>query len=640
MFKKIFSFSNVTLVVALALSSIAAWYSIIGLAAIFAGAVVPIIIMGGALELAKITTTVWLRKYWTRCAWIMKVYLVTAVVALALLTSMGIFGFLSKAHIDQGIGTGDVSAKVSLIDERIKTERDNIEVARNALAQMDSQVNNVMNKGDSERSAERSVQIRRQQAQERGRIQKDIEIANQKIAKLNEERAPIATELRKVEAEVGPIKYIAAMIYGDNPDQNVLERAVRWVIILLVIVFDPLAIMLVIAANQSKDWDKIIWKEESEAEFHARIKDELAETLKDLEPTLKELERDASEKIIEEEKTIEEEVIEPEVIAIVEEIKVEPTEEVKQPDASYNIKNDLYGKINLNASYNIDIQKPEIDPTVLAEDEVTKFIKDVIPEYEPDDGPLTDEQLEQIRKSVEEGPNKLGQVVEQSFLIAEPTADDATFDASHNELTVDSIITVDAGTTVDSGTTVDAELTVDSVVEDIPIVETGPDYEAIRLPGGEWVQTGPQFEKKQPRKKNIKTDNVTTELFKTIGDDYVEYEGKRMHQRVLKSMRPDLFGLEEDTARKIGTDFGTAFPTHSLVGDTFVRVDTIPNRVFKFNGVKWIEINRSNSDTHLTNPEYLQHLIEKIASGEYDPDLLTENEQDAISNHIKDPTKD
>jgi hypothetical protein len=131
MFKKLFGFSNLTLLVALILSTIAAWYSIIGLTAIFAGAVIPIIIMGSALELAKITTTVWLRKYWKRCSWIIKLYLVPAVIALAILTSMGIFGFLSKAHLDQGVPTGDIAAKVALFDEKIKTERDNIETSRN-----------------------------------------------------------------------------------------------------------------------------------------------------------------------------------------------------------------------------------------------------------------------------------------------------------------------------------------------------------------------------------------------------------------------------------------------------------------------------------------------------------------------------
>lgn len=251
---KFLSLPNTTLTVALALSAVAAYYSIIGLTAIFAGAVIPIVVMGVILEIAKITTTVWLRTFWKQCGWVMKSYLVPAVIVLALITSMGIFGFLSKSHLDQGVPTGDVAAKVSLLDEKIKTQRENITSARAALAQMDLQVNNVITKGDTEKSAERSVQIRRQQAGERGKLQKEIETANNTIAKLNEERAPISSQLRKVEAEVGPIKYIAALIYGDNPDQNILEKAVRWVIILLVLVFDPLAIALILAANQSKFW--------------------------------------------------------------------------------------------------------------------------------------------------------------------------------------------------------------------------------------------------------------------------------------------------------------------------------------------------------------------------------------------------
>ena len=104
------------------------------------------------------------------------------------------------------------------------------------------------------RPPERAVQIRRQQAKERSALQKEISDAQNRIAQLNEERAPIAAENRKVEAEVGPIKYIAALIYGDNPDGNLLERAVRWVIILIVFVFDPLALTLVLAAQSSFEW--------------------------------------------------------------------------------------------------------------------------------------------------------------------------------------------------------------------------------------------------------------------------------------------------------------------------------------------------------------------------------------------------
>ena len=122
--RKIFSFPTLTLIVALTLSAIAAWYSILGLTAIFAAAVIPIIIMGGSLEVAKVVTTVWLHRYWDRAGWVLKMYLIPAVVALAFLTSMGIFGFLSKAHSDQELVSGDVGAKVAVYDEKIKTARD------------------------------------------------------------------------------------------------------------------------------------------------------------------------------------------------------------------------------------------------------------------------------------------------------------------------------------------------------------------------------------------------------------------------------------------------------------------------------------------------------------------------------------
>jgi hypothetical protein len=267
--RKIFSLSTLALITALTLSSIAAWYSVVGLTAIFAAAVIPIIIMGGSLEVAKVVTTVWLHRYWDRCRWLMKTYLTGAVIVLALVTSMGIFGFLSKAHMDQGIPTGDVAAQIALIDEKIaiqreliKSERENIESARRALSQMDAQVSARLDRGTTEAGAERSVQIRAQQRRDRQAYAKEIDEAQNRIEKSNAniqalslEKAPLATQFRKIEAEVGPIKYIAALIYGDNPDNATLERAVRWVIILLIFVFDPLALMLVIAAISSYKWE-------------------------------------------------------------------------------------------------------------------------------------------------------------------------------------------------------------------------------------------------------------------------------------------------------------------------------------------------------------------------------------------------
>jgi hypothetical protein len=263
MVKKYFTFSHFTLAVALSISAIAAWYSVIGLTAIFAGAVIPIIIMGSILEIAKITTTAWLHRYWKYAGKALKTYLTCAVVVLALLTSMGIFGLLSKAHLEQGVVGGDVQSQVALLDEKIKTQRDNIELARKALSQMDAQVEQRLIRGDSESSAERAVQIRRQQGPERTKLQNEIAAAQDIISKLNEERAPIASQLRKVTAEVGPIRYIASLVYGDNPDANTLERAVRWVTILIVLVFDPLAIILIIAAQTSIQWERKIQMQES-----------------------------------------------------------------------------------------------------------------------------------------------------------------------------------------------------------------------------------------------------------------------------------------------------------------------------------------------------------------------------------------
>ena len=249
----------------IAISLVAIYYSVMGLTAIFAAAVVPIIIMGTILEIAKLVTTVWLKQNWNRAPISLKAYLSVAVLVLMLITSMGIFGFLSKAHLDQGVPTGDVAAKVALLDEKIKTERDNIDAARKALAQMDASFEQTMSRSTSEQGADKAVAIRKSQAKERASLQKDIATAQTNITKLNEERAPIASELRKVEAEVGPIKYIAALIYGENPDQNILEKAVTWVIITIIFVFDPLAVLLLLASQYSFAWtrnDKKDWSSE------------------------------------------------------------------------------------------------------------------------------------------------------------------------------------------------------------------------------------------------------------------------------------------------------------------------------------------------------------------------------------------
>lgn len=249
-------FGYLTLAVAFFLSVVAAYYSVLGLVAIFSAAVIPVMIMGGALETGKVIAAMWLHRNWHRAPWTYKVYLLPSLLALMLLTSMGTFGYLSKAHSDQSLVSGDVTSKIAIYDEKIRISRENIDANRAALKQLDAAVDQIMGRSTTESGAERSVQIRRQQAPERQRLIREIEAEQKKISNLNEERAPIAAEVRKVEAEVGPIKYIAALIYGDNPESNLLESAVRWVIILIVIVFDPLAIVLILAGTRHLEWER------------------------------------------------------------------------------------------------------------------------------------------------------------------------------------------------------------------------------------------------------------------------------------------------------------------------------------------------------------------------------------------------
>jgi hypothetical protein len=485
--RKIFSFPTLTLLVALTLSAIAAWYSVLGLTAIFAAAVIPIIIMGGSLEVAKVVTTVWLHKYWDRSGWKLKLYLIPAVVALAFLTSMGIFGFLSKAHSDQTLVSGDVGAKVELIDERIKISRENIAMNQVALEQMNNQVDQLLGRTDDDKGANRAVQVRRQQARERNRLNNEIEAEQVKIAKLSEEAAPIRAEIRKIEAEVGPIKYIAAMIYGDNPDSNLLERAVRWMIILIVMVFDPLALVLVLAAQSSYRW----------------LDDDLRNRKKE---------------------------------------------------------EDEFKEVFLNTELDEDASK-FLDETL-----------DDMPHETAYDDPKEDENVSETIQ-----PND----IQPNVVVREDVPDTPTSDA---------------------------------------------------VPSGSSVA---QSEARESRSREEPTAVVKTEGVTLQESDggYVSFEGKSVSKSALQGMRPDLF-LQVDSVNQSNTNFGTNFPKFAKKGDIFVRVDLLPNKVFKFSGDKWIEVNKDLTDTYLYDEEYIRYLVTKIETNEYDVELLSNNERLQIEHYL------
>lgn len=230
---------------ALVLSSVAGWYSIIGLTAIFSGTFWPIIIMGSILEVSKIVTASWLYRNWSTTPLLLKTYLTSAVVVLMFITSMGIFGFLSKAHIDQQVqlDTG-VQAQVEIIDTQIKSKELDLSDVQKQIEQIDSAVQKLTESGQAKtslREAERQKKARDQLVVKRDAIVNETNT-------LKTEKIKLSNEVKKLEAEVGPLKYIADLIYT-NADTNQLEKAVRWLIILLVLVFDPLAVLLLIAAN-------------------------------------------------------------------------------------------------------------------------------------------------------------------------------------------------------------------------------------------------------------------------------------------------------------------------------------------------------------------------------------------------------
>jgi len=240
-----------TFLTAIALSGVAGYYSVIGLAAIFPGSYLPVIIMGSVLEASKLVTVSWLYNNWKQCPILIKTYLCMAVTILMLITSMGIFGFLSKAHLEHSSDNAPLLNKLAILDEKIKTEKENVDANRKILKQYDEIVDQTMGRTTDEKGTDKAQAIRRTQQKDRSRILQEINQSQTTIAGYSEERAPLSNELKKTEADVGPIKYIAALLYSETVNVDILDKAVRLVILLIIVVFDPLAVLLLIAANMS-----------------------------------------------------------------------------------------------------------------------------------------------------------------------------------------------------------------------------------------------------------------------------------------------------------------------------------------------------------------------------------------------------
>jgi len=691
------------LFVALALSGIAAYYSIIGLTAIFAAAVIPIIVMGGVLEVAKLACTVWLHQNWQRARFVMKLYLVPAVAVLMFITSMGIFGFLSKSHIEQSaMGTEQIE-QVKVIDDKLlraqaKVERWNTEIGRlnrgetsgridglitreqdridkankriqpqidaenskvkglrlqadkeiaqqnkrlgdaqkrtsadiaiaeKRLAQLDKDVAAYTSQGTTTGgvftadvdNVKKGNQLRASQKPERDALEKaiakakrteigvaskvqreitninkrlagqikvvdanvakirtgitkTIDSANANIAKytleagssnknvdvrikelelnieniqpqidgLREEKFVFEKQYRQFEAEVGPVKYIAQLIYGDNPDQNLLESAVRWVIILIVAVFDPLAIMMLLAATETFAWRR-------------QDKETAVETVTTM-PSPVPVEEDSKEP--EQEAPEESEPDQSDTDGPADEEPGETRSEDKFDG----------GETDINTEEPIQDPRP-VERTLHVEHIVLPPHDE--PEYVPN--PEVEEELVETKVYDNDGRQ------DEPVYIEEPTEEE-----------------------------------IQQVEEDIfawkEEDEDDPNKRAKRI----WKRLNPDDTMKN--QEHMLARGETNVL---PWEQYIDQPDEKLEQFATST-------------------FGDTFPTHPIKGDTYVKTDVFPSTLHKFNGDQWIEVDKETSGSYVYNDMYIQHLIEKLGSGEYDPELLNDAERSAIEEQLK-----
>ena len=239
-------FGLLTLFVALAISAVAAYYSIVGLMAIFAGATTAIAIMGIVLEIGKLICASWTFQNWKTSPVSIRFYFILAVVVLMLITSLGIFGFLSRAHITQSSPTALISERIERIDLKIDQRQTQIKRYQGRLDTLDQALQRYIELGAISKGLAKIGAM----DNETSLLKTKVEGLENEIDDLSDEKYGLKTELNLAEVEVGPIRYVASMLY-DDVSESQLEEAVRWIIVLLIFVFDPLAVVLVIAANIS-----------------------------------------------------------------------------------------------------------------------------------------------------------------------------------------------------------------------------------------------------------------------------------------------------------------------------------------------------------------------------------------------------
>lgn len=493
-------FGILTLFTALSMATVAAVFAIYGIIAIFAGMPQFALVMGAVIELGKVVGISWLYRNWSEPTKI-KYAMAPLVLVAMMLTSMGIFGLLSKAHLEQTSPVANNEVQITRLDQQIAREQSRIADSEEVISQLDQTVQTLID-FDRIRGDDGALAVRESQAEQRELLRQTIDTAQAELDRLEDQKLELTQELTAIALEVGPVKYLAELVYGTETDRT--EEAVRWVIIAFIFVFDPMAILLLMAANYT---------------FDQRNK--------------KPVEVVHQEPIIENK----------------EEPNVEKTTEELNNDDTTN-----------DADTTITSQQSDSEPEVTAAGSTVGT----------NDSQETDERTD-----------------ERDFVPVQP------------EGSIDIITSIQ-----------DQPSSVDDAAQ---------------------AMSESAAKKKEPNKEII-TDGVTPII--DVGDGYVEYNNHLYQKDALKEINPSLFSLKIDNASIPNSSFGTQFPKIAKKKDMFVRVDVIPNKVYRFEGSKWIEINKNLSNTYLYDQEYIKYLVEKIDKGEYDIDLLSEQEKIQIEEYL------
>ena len=641
------------LLIAVGISSIAAYYSVAGLTAIFAAAALPVIIMGGALEAGKIAATVWLHNNWTRAGFAFKLYLIPAIMFLMLLTSMGIFGFLSKAHLDQNIPTGDAQAQIQIIDEKILIQQEVITQARKDQTILNNQIDKFNELG----AVSKGLTARESQKVERQKIMTAIEAAQNQITRLREQKAPLAAQYRKIEAEVGPIKYVAALIYDNATDGDALERAVRWVIILIVVVFDPLALCLILAANKQLEWARQgrgNWiHDEQETSPPIPVEEEKISNpstgeLPPQENPLTEEEREAEEDrklkehfwrgrmiaraldVDEDRRMVDagnaalaEVVPDPQDVTLVLEdlaaYKAEEQRLLKEAADQQKMLEDLAQEFNTLDQRLKDAREKELElaAKLVAAEVAKEGLQSHAQQRENDlreklesaklSNTIIDGQLNMVlddKDALTEHSRLLEQQLEQSAQevskltveLEEQTSEVAKLTQWVQQLQSDLRAAI--------------ELAVERN-EKITELTAAPPVEEVIVP--------------LPDKTEITT---ATESPEDAND------GRGYQEKYFAKYTPPSDFVDDEVPESGRADFGTNFPPKPGKGDLFLRVDSLPPQLYKWNSSKWIELDRATTDRFAYDAAYIEHLINKLRTGEYELDDLSETERAEVTSYL------